>query len=263
MRWPLTGGFFGGTQVITPRVQLVATPPLRNSAIPNEDSRAIDLETLNLFAINRFSGYDRFEDGSRAVYGAEWDYSRPNLSVHAVIGQSYRLTDKPSLFPEGTGLTDRFSDVVAQATIRYGRFAALTQRLRLDKDDGHVRRNETDFTIGGRRTYVTAGYFRLNRNVDTAIEDLRDREEVRLGGRVQITRTVSVFGSTVVDLTGPRDDPQVVTDGYQPVRQRFGILYEDECLELGASYRRDYDVIGATRRGSTVAVTLALKNLGR
>lgn len=263
VRWPVTGGFFGGTQVITPHVQLVATPPLRNTAIPNEDSRAIDLETLNLFAINRFSGYDRFEDGSRAVYGAEWSYARPRLSVRAVVGQSYRLTDKPSLFPEGTGLTDRFSDVVAQATVRYGTFASVTQRLRLDKDNGHVRRNETDLTLGGRNTYVTAGYFRLNRNVDASIEDLRDREEIRVGGRVQVTRTVSVFGSTVIDLTGTSDDPVSVSDGYQPVRQRIGILYADECLEVGATYRRDYDIIGSTRRGSTVAVRLALKNLGR
>ena len=263
MRWPMIGGLFGGTQIITPRVQLVATPPLRNTTIPNEDSRAIDLETLNLFALNRFSGHDRFEDGSRAVYGAEWTYDRPSLAVRAVVGQSYRLTDKPSLFPEGTGLTDRFSDVVAQATVRYGTFASLTQRIRLDKDDGHVRRNEVDVTLGGRNTYLTVGYFRLNRNIDPAIEDLRDRQEIRLGGRVQVTRTVSVFGSTVIDLTGTGEDPASLADGYQPVRQRIGILYSDECLELGATYRRDYDIIGSTRRGSTVAVRLALKNLGR
>ena len=263
MRWPMIGGLFGGTQVVTPRLQLVATPPLRNTVIPNEDSRAIDLETLNLFALNRFSGYDRFEDGSRAVYGAEWAYDRPSLAVRAVIGQSYRLTDKPSLFPEGTGLTDRFSDIVAHATVRYGTFASFTQRLRLDKDDGHVRRNEADVTLGGRNTYLTVGYFRLNRNIDPAIEDLRDRQEIRVGGRVQLTRTVSVFGSTVIDLTGTAEDPASLADGYQPVRQRIGLLYSDECLELGATYRRDYDIIGSTRRGSTVAVRLALKNLGR
>ncbi|WP_076069288.1 LPS-assembly protein LptD [Sphingomonas montana] len=263
MRWPFVGTLFGGTQTITPRVQIVATPPLRNSDIPNEDSRAIDLETLNLFAINRFSGYDRFEDGSRAVYGAQWAFDRPRLSVRSVIGQSYRLTKEPTLFPEGTGLTDRFSDIVAQTTVRYGRFAALTQRIRIDKDSLNVRRNEVDATIGGRRTYATVGYFRLNRNVNTAIEDLRDREEVRLGGRIQLTRTMSVFGSTVIDLTGRREDPVSLSDGYQPVRQRIGLLYSDECLEVGATYRRDFDIIGSTRRGSTVAVRLALKNLGR
>jgi LPS-assembly protein len=49
----------------------------RNLIIPNEDSRAIDLEDSNLFALNRFAGYDRWEDSSRITYGGEWNYQRP------------------------------------------------------------------------------------------------------------------------------------------------------------------------------------------
>src|SRR5690606_16462229 len=49
MKWPFVGSFLGGNQVLTPRVQLVASPELRNMAIPNEDARAIDLEDSNLF----------------------------------------------------------------------------------------------------------------------------------------------------------------------------------------------------------------------
>src|SRR3546814_2796352 len=76
MRWPFVGEFMGGTQTLTPRVQIVATPPIENLDIPNEDARAFDLEDGNLFAINRFNGYDRFEDGARVTYGFEWNYSR-------------------------------------------------------------------------------------------------------------------------------------------------------------------------------------------
>src|SRR3546814_4236577 len=85
---------------LTPRVQVVATPPIKNLDIPNEDSRAFDLEDSNLFAINRFNGHDRFEDGARITYGLEWNYSRPGFNINSIVGQSYRLTDKPSLFPE-------------------------------------------------------------------------------------------------------------------------------------------------------------------
>ncbi|MCU0948515.1 MAG: LPS assembly protein LptD, partial [Porphyrobacter sp.] len=56
IEWPFVGTAFGGTQVLKPRVQLVASPQTRNLAIPNEDSRAIDLEDSNLFALNRFAG---------------------------------------------------------------------------------------------------------------------------------------------------------------------------------------------------------------
>ncbi|MDP4371289.1 LPS assembly protein LptD, partial [Escherichia coli] len=72
VRWPLVGPLFGGTQRFTPRFQIVASPQINNLDVPNEDARAVDLEDSNLFALNRFSGYDRWEDSSRATYGAEW-----------------------------------------------------------------------------------------------------------------------------------------------------------------------------------------------
>ena len=77
-KWPLVGGLWGGTQRLTPRVQLVLTPQTGNLDIPNEDARAVDLEDSNLFALNRFPGYDRWEDGSRITYGFEWALDRPN-----------------------------------------------------------------------------------------------------------------------------------------------------------------------------------------
>ncbi|HMQ20452.1 MAG TPA: LPS assembly protein LptD, partial [Sphingopyxis sp.] len=195
MRWPFIGELFGGTQTLTPRVQLVATPQLKNLDIPNEDSRAFDLEDSNLFAINRFNGYDRFEDGARITYGVEWNFSRPGFNINTIVGQSYRLSDKPTLFPDGTGLTDRTSDVVGRTTVAYKGFLRLTHRFRLDKDNLAVRRNEFDATIGGRSTYAVLGYSRLNRDIALFGEDLQDREEARVGGRIAVARNWSVFGS--------------------------------------------------------------------
>jgi LPS-assembly protein len=104
--WPLVGEALGGTQVFTPHVQLVASPHLRNMAIPNEDGRAIELQESNLFALNRFPGYDRVEDGNRVVYGADWQLERPRWRVNATVGQSYRLSSQRDLLPDGTGLSD-------------------------------------------------------------------------------------------------------------------------------------------------------------
>ena len=103
-----------------------------------------------------------------------------------MIGQSYRLTREPSLFPDGTGLSDRFSDIVGRTRVRFGRFVDLTHRFRLDKDNLALRRNEIDVTVGTDQTYAQIGYLRLDRNIDPAIEDLRDREELRLAGRGQL-----------------------------------------------------------------------------
>ena len=263
LKWPFIGQFLGGTQRFTPRVQFVASPPTPNLSIPNEDARSVDLEDSNLFSLNRFPGYDRWEDGVRVTYGADWEFELPGVSVTANIGQSYRLNNRATILPPGTGLSDRFSDIVGRTTLQIGRLVTLVHRFRLDKSSFAPRRNEIDATVGGRRTYATIGYLRLNRNIDPSIEDLRDREEIRFGGRVSFARYWSIFGSTVVDLTDRKEDPLSLADGFEPVRHRLGILYNDDCIELGLTWRRDYETSGDARRGNTFLIRVALRNLGR
>ena len=92
---------------------------------------------------------------------------------------------------------------------------------------------------------------------------MRDKEELRLAGRWQIHRYWSVFGSTVLDLTDEDEDPLSLADGFEPVATGSGITYEDECLELGVAWKRDYERIGEFRKGSTFSINFALKGIGR
>lgn len=263
VKWPFVGRFLGGTQRLTPRVQIVASPKIANLIVPNEDSRAVDLEDSNLFALNRFPGYDRFGGSTRVTYGLEWAIDLPDLSITSNVGQSYRFSSDPTFIPQGAGFADKVSDVVGRTEVRYRDLVSLTHRYRLDKDGFAIRRNELDATIGTRGTYLLLGYLRLNRQIDPTLEDLRDREEVRAGARVQFARFWSLFGSTVIDLTTKRADPLSTTDGFAPVRHRIGVGYEDDCLRLGLTWVRNYQDTGDARRGDNFLVTLAFKNLGR
>ena len=263
IRWPLIGPLGSGTQRFTPRLQIVASPKLANLTLPNEDSRAVDLDDSNLFALNRFPGYDRFEDTTRATYGAEWSLDLPGLRINTVIGQSYRLSRRASILPEGTGLSDRFSDFTGRTELRYRDFLSITHRYRIDHNSFAFRRNELDATVGSRSTYLLIGYLRLDRNIYPAIEDLQDREELRLGGRVQFARFWSAFASGVIDLTNRAEDPLSLADGFDPVRHRIGIQYQDDCLRAGLTWRRDYQDTGDARRGNSFLLTLAFTHLGR
>ncbi len=263
VRWPFIGAVLGGTQRITPRVQIVASPRTSNLNIPNEDARAFDLEDSNLFALNRFPGYDRWEDGTRVTYGLDYAFDAPGWAVTANIGQSYRLTKTNTLFPDGTGLSSKVSDIIGRTTVRFRDVVSATYRFRLDKDNLTPRRQEFDATIGNRSTYASIGYLRLNRNIGPQLEDLRDREEIRVGGRVQISKFISVFGSAVVDLTDRAEDPLSLADGFQPIRHRLGIAYTDECLDLGLTWRRDYDTTGDARAGNSYLLRLVFRGLGR
>lgn len=220
------------------------------------------LRISNLFALNRFPGYDRVEDGTRVTWGVDWELQRPGWRVSTTIGQSYRFDDpSEQIFPVGTGLSEKVSDFVGRTQIRYRDFISFTHRFRLDKDNLAVRRNEIDATIGSRRTYVEVGYLRLNRDIQT-VEDLRDREELRTAARVAIRRNWSVFGSGVFNLTGAEEDPVFQPDGFEPIRTRLGVAYSDDCIEFGATWRRDFIDAGDARRGNTFQLFFALRNLG-
>ncbi len=261
LRWPFTGQAFGGTQIVTPRIQLVGTHTTGNLSVPNEDARSVDLEDSNLFALNRFPGYDRVEDNFRLTYGVDWSVRRKNVTFDFNIGQSYRLSKQASIFPDGTGLSGKISDVVGRSELRFKDFIKLTHRFRLDKDNLAIRRNEIDATVGSRSTYFQVGYLKLNRDINT-IEDLADREEVRLAGRIRVARYWSIFGSTIIDLTSTREAPLTISDGFDPIRHRLGIAYDDDCLSLAVTWRRDYQPTGDARRGNTFLFRLAFRNLG-
>ncbi|NVD43619.1 LPS-assembly protein LptD [Altererythrobacter sp. HHU K3-1] len=262
LEWPLIGSAFGGTQVLTPRVQLVASTPIRNLAVPNEDARAIDLEDSNLFALNRFPGYDRIEDGVRLTYGLDWELRRPGWEVSTNIGQSVRLDKDSNFLVEGTGIADKVSDFVGRTRVRYRDFVSFTHRYRIDKDNFALRRNEIDAAVGSRRTYLEVGYLRLNRDIDPTREDLDDREELRFAARVGFANYWSLFGAGVINLTDAEEDPTFTSDGFEPIRTRLGVAYEDDCLEMGLTWRRDYAEAGDAQRGNTFQVFFSLKNLG-
>jgi LPS-assembly protein len=261
VEWPFAGPALGGIQTITPRAQLIALPTGLNQDIPNEDSRAVELEDISLFDLNRFPGYDRFEGGMRFTYGVQYALARPNVAFRTEVGQSLRLTGDGSEFPVGTGVNEAFSDWVGRSTLKLGTFFDITHRFRLDAKNFAFRRNEIDFTVGTRRNYVVVGYSSLNRNIQ--LEDLEDRAEVRVGARVAFAQFWSAFGSAIVDVTpaGISSDPE--SDGFRPIRHRVGIEYEDECFRIGVAWRRDYVADRDFRAGNTYLLTLAFKSLSR
>ena len=151
MRWPFVGEFLGGTQRLTPRLQFVASPPTENMDIPNEDARSVDLEDSNLFALNRFPGYDRWEDGVRVTYGADWAVDLPERLVphHDRPELPARPTARD---PAARAPACRAASPTSSAapTCAIGRFVSLTHRFRIDKDNLALRRNEIDAVVGGR-----------------------------------------------------------------------------------------------------------------
>ena len=131
-----------GSQTIEPRVQFVTGPRQGpQQRIPNEDSIDFEFTDANLFALNRFTGRDRQEGGSRVDYAlrAAWDF--PNGGqVEGLVGGSRRFSDNGFNPYPGSGLEGRQSDYVARLRVAPVSWFETIGRVRVDDQNLLERR---------------------------------------------------------------------------------------------------------------------------
>src|ERR1700727_1106719 len=92
-RYPFINVQPWGTTTLEPIAQVIIRPNESYAGkLPNEDAQSMTFDTSNLFSVDKFSGYDRVEGGSRANVGAQatTQFDRGG-TVTAVFGQSYQL----------------------------------------------------------------------------------------------------------------------------------------------------------------------------
>ncbi|MBM3526447.1 MAG: LPS-assembly protein LptD, partial [Alphaproteobacteria bacterium] len=96
------------SQVIEPMVMFAAAPNVGNDwRVPNEDSLDFEFGDTNLFSLNRFTGRDRLEGGTRFNYGVRGAlYTHSGAGAELMLGQSWRLHQDDSFFA-GSGLARR------------------------------------------------------------------------------------------------------------------------------------------------------------
>lgn len=220
-RWPLVrrAGAYG-TQTIEPRAQLVTGPAVQDqSRVPNEDSIDFEFTDANLFALNRFTGRDRQEGGSRvdAALRTTWDFPNGGL-VEGLLGRSFRLDDQISSPYVDSGLEKRNSDYVTRLQVAPVPWLRAIARLRLDGERIEQRRfvDTTAYASFGPLT-LSAGY--LYSPALPYLADPRPREEVFSGGALRIGTNWRVAANAGYDLGLDR-----------AVLFQASAAYEDECF---------------------------------
>ena len=116
-----------GSQTITPIAQFIVRPSEVMPRIqPNEDAQSLVFDDTNLFAWNKFSGYDRVEGGTRLNYGLQYTANFANGGhANVVAGESIQVAGQNSytLFDMAntgmdSGLDRKFSNFVAGEMIQ-------------------------------------------------------------------------------------------------------------------------------------------------
>jgi LPS-assembly protein len=239
------------TALIEPKVALTLAPNLaQNGAIPNEDSRDIQIDISNLFDDNRFPGVDRIESGSHASYGVKvGGYTDNGNSAFVTVGQSYRLTDN-SMFPNNSGLEKNRSDYVGQIEATFQNELYLDYRFQLNESTLKNQRQEAQLAVL-QDTYE-AGVSYLSSPVIAGTGLTESREQVGLNLAKKLTPKWSVGASSRHDFSG---DAGLLNAG-------LALQYRNECLRATVRGERDLTDRSLGGSESKVMFSIGLRNLG-
>lgn len=237
--------------LIEPQVALTTAPNRStNKRIPNEDSRDVDVDISNLYAMSRFPGRDRIETGSHVSYGVKaGGYAHNGNSAFATLGQSYRISDN-NPFPDNSGLENDRSDLVGklEATF-YNQFYA-DYNFRLNEEDLESRIHELQASYLQDDLEFRTNYIYARAVEGTAIGS--DRQQLGASAAKTFAKNWSVAFDTLHDLSG---DSGLLKAG-------LGLQYKNECLR--ATLRGERDLTDRLTGGSDslVLFSLGLRNLG-
>ncbi len=248
-RYPLIRPGSTFNHVIEPIVVAFYSPNGGNPAeIPNEDSRELEFDDTNLFSPNKFSGIDRIESGPRISYGVKWGvYGNGGGSTSFFVGQSYRpRTD--DTFSIGSGLEEKFSDIVARVRISPADYLRLIYRTRFASDNFTPKRNEVSFSAGVPAFNVGAGYLFLE---PTQGSEFPGREEITYSASSQLNRSWRVSFNGINDLA--LSETRVL--GAQ-------LTYENECIVVTTDARRTFYQDRDFKPDDQIVLRVVFKTLG-
>jgi LPS-assembly protein len=257
-RWPFISVHSWGTQTIEPVVQAIFRPnETQIGRFPNEDAQSLVFDDTNLFAIDKYSGYDRVEGGSRLNYGVQYAANVHRFGlINVLFGQSYHMFGRNSfsfydLSNTGaqSGLEERTSDYVARAYFQpTGRFSFVT-RFRFDKDDLSVRRFEIETRSTWDRLTLSTVYARYEAQPEIGF--LIRRNGVYQTASYRFHDYWTVTGGVRYDLDRDKID--------------FGMLaiaYTDECFVVSANYIADYTNLVTSTPVHKFILRVDLRTLG-
>jgi len=245
-RWPLVRPAKDKHFVVEPIVQAVASSIGGNdSEIPNEDSISFGFDTTNLFTPNRFSGFDRWEDGQRFNVGVKsgvyWD---SGSHMNFTFGRSYRLQDSTP-FRANSGLETKESDYVGAFEVSLLRRLTVNHQFRIDSEDGELKRN--DISAAGALGPFSGSINYINAKQTPGV---RDREEINLGATVKLSKNWSVSAGSRRDLVQDR-----------VLQNSFGVFYEDECTLVSLQFSKQSFVDRDITPDDSVIFNFILKTL--
>ena len=241
-RYPFINVQPWGTTTIEPIAQIIARPNETYAGkLPNEDAQSMVFDASNLFAVDKFSGYDRVEGGGRANVGvqATTQFDRGG-SVNVLFGQSYQLYGLNSYAVQDatntgldSGLQNTRSDYVGRINYSPNRTYTFSVRSRVDEATLNVNRFEAEGRAAFDRWSV--GMIYGNYAAQPELGYLTRREGLLGSASIKVASNWVVSGSARWDLEANKLNQYIVGAGYV-----------DDCFVLAANYVTSYSYSAGT-----------------
>ena len=257
-RWPFISVHSWGTQIFEPIGQIVVRPNETHvGQFPNEDAQSLVFDDTNLFAIDKYSGYDRVEGGTRANVGVQYTANIHRYGmINMLFGQSYHLAGRNS-YAYGdsantgaeSGLEHDVSDYVSRIYYQPIGNISYAARARFDKDNFDVRRLELEARSTWDNLSLSTIYARYD--AQPQIGYVEKREGIYQTAALKLHENWTVYGGARYDLGHSRIDLAVV-----------GLNYVDECFAATFSYVADYSNLTYTKPVHRIMLRMNLRTLG-
>ena len=259
LRWPFARHSGGVTHIVEPVAQLVWSPERdAEDKVPNEDSQLIEFDEGNLFALNRFPGWDARESGWRANLGIGWTRIDPaGWSIGLTAGRVFRdeadaafesgATDPG--FWDGGPLGGKRSDWLLAAHYSGSNGLAIANRALFD-DGFSISRNELRLGWFRPGLQVSAGYLWLDSDEGESRD--QDVSELTMAGGWQVAPGWWATTETRYDFTADRAQ-----------KAQLGLEYRNECITVEMSVERRFTSSEEVRPDTRLDLGIRLGGFGQ
>ena len=243
--WPFVNYIQKHPVIIEPVVGLAIAPRVRKLKNVDSDSQAPEISAVNIFTNNRFTGYDKIEDGNRINYGlranVRSDYFK-NLNI--IAGQVLRQHNDSEFDIKG-GLAGTKSNYATKVVLQLNDTISLSHRARFDHKTLTPMRNEFNLSISNPTYFISGIYAGVNRKALDIINEQKFLREVLLQAGYNIYDAFWLKGHVYAGLKKKvRLRQSMIEDG-------ISLEYRGDCLIFEIGLKRDIPKLTTDAKAAT------------
>ena len=244
--YPWVANSANASHVVEPIGQIIGrTAKVTQRNLPDEDAKSLVFDDTNLFDLDKMSGWDRLETGTRANVGMQYTFQNNGGGTARILaGQSFHLSGdniyaNPGNFSDTnpavsqpiynprSGLETGRSDYVLGAYLAPSSMFRFIGQARFDESDLSLRRTDAfaEFNYG---PLLAQGIYTFS-GADPTQTIVKDQQELFGLLGLKLTDRWSILGSMRFDI-----------DTHQRIQDALQLRYTDDCFVLTATYSETF-----------------------